>query len=147
MSKKNNYEDNIFILMMRIRMIRDTITLDADPELFMEKTLDDIKFADQTLNLLLEYLRENNRLIERDELLDQLAELEWQFSQVLSDLLNHEGNFSVLQIPALILRLNTFLGNSQERRRAAGSLSPAGDSQNSEPIVSSDELAELLKAF
>ena len=52
-----------------------------------------------------------------------------------------------LQIPSLVSRLSTFRDNSQERRIIAGNLSPAGDSQNDEPIVSSDELAELLKAL
>ena len=70
MNKRINFEDDIFLLMIRIRMIRDIVTLDADPELFLEKTLDDIFFVDQTLKTLLGDLERHNHLIERDELLE-----------------------------------------------------------------------------
>jgi len=147
MNKRVNFEDNIFILMVRIRMIRDIITLDADPELFLEKTLDDIDFTDHTLGILLGYLRENSRLIEREELLEHLSELEWQFSQILQKLLDHDGNISVSDIPSINEKLTVFRNNSTERRKNIENLKPADDSRSGEPIVSSDELTELLKAF
>ena len=147
MNKRVNFEDNIFILMVRIRMIRDIITLDADPELFLEKTLDDIDFTDHTLGILLGYLRENSRLIEREELLEHLSELEWQFSQILQKLLDHDGNISVNDIPSINEKLTAFRNNSAERRKSIENLKPTDDSRSGEPIVSSDELTELLKAF
>ena len=147
MNKRVNFEDSLFILMMRIRMIRDIITLDADPELFLEKTLDDIYFADHTLRILLEYLRENHYLIERVELLEHLSELEWQFSQILQELLDHDGNISIRGIPSIREKISACRNNSLERQKTAESLSPAGSSQPGEPVVSSDELTELLKAF
>ena len=147
MNKQINFEDNIFILMMRIRMIRDTVTLDADPELFLEKILEDIDFTDRTLKTLLGYLQENTRLIERDELLEHISELEWQFSRVLLELLSHEGNLSVKLVPSLAERLNFMRNESMERRKAAGSLTVEKEVTSDEPIVSTDELAELLKAL
>ena len=148
MNKRVNFEDNIFILLMRIRMIRDAITLDADPELFLEKTLDDISFTDQTLKILLEYLMENSRLIEREDLLDQFSEAERHFSQVIQNLLNHEGSISIQEIPAIREKLIIMRSASLERRKTAenqGSLE--SNTSSSSPIVSSDELTELLKAF
>ena len=147
MNKQVNFEDNIFILEMRIRLIRDIITLDADPEIFLEKTLDDISFADQTLVVLLKYLQANHRLIEREELLEQLSEAEYHFSQVLQDLLDHKGNISVREIPTIHEKLTILRNNSLERRNVIENLSPQASSMNTAPIVSSDELAELLKAF
>ena len=147
MHKQVKFEDNIFILEIRIRIIRDIITLDADPELFLEKTLDDISFTDQTLRILLGYLQENNRLIERDELLEQLSGAEWHFSEVLQALLDHEGNISVREIPAMREKLLVLKNGSLDRRKAIDNLSPAGDNPGTAPIVSSDELTELLKAF
>ena len=147
MNKRVNFEDNLFILMVRIRMIQDIITLDADPELFLGKTLDDILFIDQTLGTLLGYLRENNRLIEREELLEHFAELEAQFSRVLQDLLDHDGNISVRDIPSVREKLAAFRKNSMERRKSAENLFPPEGSRQGEPIVSSDELTELLKAL
>lgn len=147
MNKRINFEDNIFILLMRIRMIRDIITLDADPELFIEKTLDDIYFIDHILRNLLGYLQGNSRLIEREELLEHLSETEWQFSQVLSDLLDHEGDFSVRDIPTISDKLTALRRNSQERRKIADNLSPVENVVPGSPVVSTDELTELLKAF
>jgi len=148
MNKRVNFEDNIFILMMRIRVIHDTIILDADPELFLEKTLDDICFTDQTLRVLLEYLVENSRLIERDELLEHFSEAEKHFSQAIQDLLNHNGSLSTREIPSIREKLLAFRNASLERRKTAENLSPFEDSTVSgSPIVSSDEIAELLKAF
>jgi len=127
-------------------MIRDIITLDADPELFLEKTLDDIFFIDQTLKTLLGELERNHHLIERDELLEQLSNTEDQFSQVLKDLGNHEGNFSIREMPSLTEKLAVFRSCSIERRKTAGKLHPE-ENQENVVYVGSDELAELLKAY
>jgi len=127
-------------------MIRDIVTLDADPELFLEKTLDDICFIDQTLKTLLGELERNHHLIERDELLEQLSNTEGQFSKVLKDLSDHEGNFSIRELPSLIEKLAVFRSCSLERQKTAGKLQPEENPENV-VYVGSDELAELLKAF
>ena len=147
MNKRVNFEDSIFIIMMRIRMIRDTITLDAEPGLFLEKTLDDICFTEHSLRNLLEYLLENSRLIEREELLDHFSEAERLFSMVIQELLNHEGDLSIQEIPAIREKLIALRGASLERRKTAETLSSSGNNASGSPIVSSDELTELLKAL
>jgi hypothetical protein len=147
MNKLMNFEDNIFILMMRIRLVRDSTALEADPELFLEKTLDDICFIDSTFRVLLNFLLENNKLIEREELLDHYCEAERQFSQVLSVLPEHEGNLSVRNIKSICEKLGVFYKSSQERRKIAEGLFDAAASTQGSPVVSTDELTELLKAF
>ena len=146
MNKRINFEDDIFLLMIRIRMIRDIITLDADPELFLERTLDDIFFIDQTLKTLLGDLERHSHLIERDELLEQLSNADEQFSQVLKDLSVHEGNFSIRELPSLAEKLAAFRSCSLERQKKAGRLHPEESPENV-VYVGSDELTELLKAF
>ena len=147
MNKLINFEDDIFILLMKIRMIRDIMTLDADSELFMEKTLNDICFVDQTMRIIFENLEQNQHLIEREELLEQLSNAESQFSQVLSGLLEHNGNFSITGIPSIIEKIAAFRTSSQERLKTIGKLYHAEKSVNSNIYVGSDELAALLKAF
>ena len=147
MNKRVNFEDSLFILMMRLRMIQDIITLDADPDFFLEKTLDDIYFTDHILRVLLGSLQENHFLIERVELLEHLADLELQFSRVLQNLLNHDGNISIRGIPSTAEKISACRDKSLERQRVIEELSPAGASKSVSPIVSSDELTELLKAF
>jgi hypothetical protein len=146
MNKRINFEDDIFLLMFRIRMIRDIITLDADPELFLEKTLDDICFIDQSLKSLLGNLEHNHHLIEREDLLEQLSNAEGQFTQVLKEFSDHEGNFSIMELPSLLEKISAFRTCSIERQKAAGRLQPEESPEN-KIYVGSDELAELLKAF
>ena len=147
MNKRVNFEDNIFILTMRVRMIRNTITLDAEPELFLEKLLDDICFTDQVLRTLLAYLQENDRLIAREEFLEHFSELEWEFSQVIGEFLNHGGNISVCELPGVQEKLIAFRNSSQDRYQAVEKLSLTDNYRAGNPVVSSDELTELLKAF
>jgi len=128
-------------------MIQDIITLDADPDFFLEKTLDDIYFTDHLLRVLLSSLKANHFLIERAELLEHLADLELQFSRVLQNLLDHEGNISIRAIPSIAEKITACRSGSLERQGVIGELSPAGASKSVSPIVSSDELSELLKAF
>ena len=147
MNKRVNFEDSLFILMMHLRLIQDIITLDADPEFFLGKTLDDIYFTDRLLGILMGSLQENNFLIEREELLEHLADIEVRFTQVLQNLLNHGGNISIRQAPSITERVAACRDNSLARQETIARLSPAGAGKSSSPIVSSDELTELLKAF
>jgi hypothetical protein len=147
MNKRINFEDDIFILMLRIRMIRDLVTLNADPELFLEKTLDDICFIDASLKLLLDSLERNNHLIEKDDMLEQLANADSHFSQVLTDFLEHDGSFSVRGFPSIGEKILTYRAKSLERLNTAEKLQPSGEERRADIFVSSDEITELLKAF
>ncbi|MDR1862804.1 MAG: hypothetical protein LBQ67_02670 [Treponema sp.] len=148
MNKRVNFEDNIFVLMSRIRMLRDLFTLDANPELFLEKTLDDVDFITKVLTMLLQELLENQRFIDRAGLFNCLAELEWQFSQILSDFMNNQGTMSVREYPALIDKIRILGSRSLERRKTAEiSGQAASEGQAEEPVVSPAELSELLKEY
>jgi hypothetical protein len=127
-------------------MVQDTVTLDADPELFLEKTLDDIYFIDHTLRILLEYLEQNLQLFERDEHLEQLSNLDNQFSRLLQEIISHNGSFSIREIPSLGEKLVSLRNISLERQTSAGNLSSSVENDNT-PIVSTEEITELLKAF
>lgn len=143
MNKRINFEDNLFVLAMRIQMIRDLLALDADPDLFLEKTMEDIDFIDNTLEMLLRELLENSRLLERDEAFENLSELEWRFDQVLGAVYSGGGSISAASYPMLRERISLVRDHSMERRKTAdGSLSGL---PSAEPLVSADELGELLK--
>jgi hypothetical protein len=147
MNKRINFEDNIFILNVRIRMIRNILVLDTDPDLFLEKTMEDIDFIDHTLGALLNNLSENKRLLERDMEFDNLADLEWQFSQILAEFLTSSGNISAAQFPMLKGKIAMLRKNSQDRKTAIDAARSPGEQAKHEPVVSSLELSELLKDF
>jgi hypothetical protein len=146
MTKHINFEDNIFILNVRLRMIRDLLALDADPGLFLDKTIDDIEFIDYILDALLTILMENSRLLERGEELDNLSNLEWQFSRVLSDFFNSSGTISAARFPVIREKIMLLRNRGAERRKTIEKGQNDGG-KTTEPLVSSDELSELLKDF
>jgi hypothetical protein len=146
MNKRINLQDSIFILNDRLRVLRDLLILDPDPDLFLEKTIDDIDFLDQALDTLLGQIRNNDRIFERDEVLDYLSDLEWDFSQVLGDFSSASGGiFSAA--PAVQDRIQALQSRGAERRRIIGEEQRSETGPAMENAVSSDELNELLKGF
>jgi hypothetical protein len=147
MHKQINFEDNIFIIAARMRGIRDLLILDTDPELFLEKTMDDIAFVDHTLDMLLGNLMANERLSDRNETFVNLADLEFQFTQVLSALQNGSGNISALNFPLIREKIRILQSRSQERQKTIGENKDHEEETILEGAVSSDELSELLRDF
>ncbi|MDR1211592.1 MAG: hypothetical protein LBK40_05105 [Spirochaetaceae bacterium] len=146
MNKRVNFEDNIFILKVRIRMLEDLVRLEADPEIYLGKTLDDLAFIDAILSSLLDALLKNGKLIERDEQFHNLEETEEQLDTLLYNILNGSGSVSAARFPAIQEKIRAFQRLSADRkgfiRDARGQGEEAGAL-----VVSSDELSELLKDF
>jgi hypothetical protein len=147
MNKRINFEDNIFILSQRIRIIRDSLILDADPELFLEITLDDVDFIDHAMTILLKNLTENTRLIERDEQLYNLSRTEYQFGEVLSEFSNETGSISISKFPLISEKLDILRKQSLVRQQTISGSITEPDEIPDNTVVSSDELMELLKDF
>ncbi|MDR1586510.1 MAG: hypothetical protein LBS57_03535 [Treponema sp.] len=145
MNKHINFEDNIFILNVRIRMIHDTLTIEADPGLFLEKTLDDLEFISGVLDALLANLIENVKFIERNSEFNNLSDLEWQFDQLLTRFCNGRDGISAVQYPGIQEKLLLLKSRSAARRKTIDGSNVSGE--QTEPVVSSDELSELLKSL
>jgi hypothetical protein len=146
MDKRINIEDNIFILNIRIRMIRDMLILDAEPGLFLGKTLDDIDFINVSLGVLLGTLIEKERLIERDELFQSLYETEQRFLDLLAELEYGQGAISGACFPAICEKAAPLRDASVTRRKTIEeSIRKSGKLSMEPMMVSSDELSELLK--
>ncbi|MDR0386499.1 MAG: hypothetical protein LBH57_00545 [Treponema sp.] len=146
MNKRINFEDSIFIINTRIRIIRDMLLLDADPDLFLEKTLDDVNFIDKTLAILLDQLSDNKRFIERTEQFHNLAETERIFAEVLSGLISGNGAISSGRFPSIRDRLTLLWNHAQERRKVIDNTACSETGGiSADPVVSSDELNELLQ--
>jgi hypothetical protein len=147
MNKQINFGDTIFILNIRIRMIRDLLALDADPDFFLDITLSDLDFIDGALGSLLQELIESARLIDRNGQFHKLRETERQFLGILRDMANGPGTVSVASYPALRERVGLIRERSLERQKAIEQRLMADETPSSEPVVSSEELNELLRDF
>jgi hypothetical protein len=147
MYKQDNFEDNMYLLLNRIKVIHDTFILDADPRYFFEKTLEDIDFIDQILEKFFQWLTENNRLIDRDKLFDHLSELEWQFSRVLAEISRGQLSLPAAENAPLKDRITILHKKSMERQKNIEAAMPTLDNKPHEPVINSYELSELLKDF
>jgi hypothetical protein len=143
MNRQMNLQDNIFILNGRLRILRDTLALDADPELFFDRTVEDMHFMDHALDVLLGRVMDNRCIFDRGEVQDYLYDLEEDFSQLLGDVL--DGGGSALSVPLVQERIRPLQARNAERRRVLGEERKSAAGPVIEHAVSSDELNELLK--
>ena len=147
MTKQDYFEDNLFLIQIRIRTLQDTLILNTDPELFFNKTLEDIDFINKILDDLLGKLKENRQRIDREELLDNLSEIEKLFSKTLSDFMEGSGSISAREIPELKERILFLHKTSLDRRDIIQNLGSGAEAHHYESAISSDEFQELLKDF
>ncbi|MDR0709973.1 MAG: hypothetical protein LBF77_07900 [Spirochaetaceae bacterium] len=148
MNRRINFEDNIFILNTRIKVIRDMLLLDADPDFFLKKTLDDLEFIDSTLSVLLDSLNNNKKYVEREEQFYNLLETERSLSEVLKTITSGDGTVSVDKFPEIEDRITLIRNRSLSRRKVIeGVPFEAAATTPREPWVSRDELSELLKGM
>jgi hypothetical protein len=147
MNKHINFEDNIFILNVRIRMIRDLLKLDPDPALFLDKTLDDLEFIGKTLETLLGSLIANPRLLDRNPQFENLSDAEWQFSQILARFAGDDSPFTESRLPELRNRIARLREASAIRGKAIDESAGPAEQFQTEPVVSQAELSELLKGI
>ncbi|MDR2434318.1 MAG: hypothetical protein LBD47_07100 [Treponema sp.] len=147
MTKHINFEDNLFILNVRIRMIHDLLRLDPDPGLFLERTMDDLEFIDKALESLMGSLNDNIRLFGWDIAFNHLSDIEWQFSRLLIEFARDSSPLSPDKFPQIQERFVRITDSEAVRRKAIeGTAVPAGQSR-AEPVVSPAEMSELLKEY
>jgi len=131
-------EDTIFIVGMRMRMLRDTLRLNPPPDLFLEKCLDDLCFINHILVSLSQMITENS-----GGFVDYLLDTEWQFSQLLIEFSVDSSPFSIRAFPDTREKIASLRTESDTRRKTLEeSFVLAGDL--AEPVVSSAELSGLL---
>jgi hypothetical protein len=121
------------------------LILDADPDIFLERTLDDLDFIGSTLALLNERLAENEQLISWDEMLHNLDETYERFLELLSDMLRGKGCFNADSYPFIRERLYALAEYGADGQKRLKGLRPAsGTSTNNARLVGADELTALL---
>jgi hypothetical protein len=93
MANTVNYDDNLFYLMTVMRALRSGLQLEIDPELYLDRIVEDIFFIDRTIEQVYETLRRNTYLINRREHLRQLMRAKRGFADLLDDLVGDNTVF------------------------------------------------------
>jgi hypothetical protein len=147
MGKRIHFEDDIFYLNTRIRNLTDMLSLDVDPDFFLEKTMDDLSFFHTSLGTILQSLLANDKFIEREEQLLNLAETEECFQGLLKTVLSGYNEIS-LSLQSFSDQLNDFRQCSAQRGSEIEGATAFKNHEADDPlVVSSMELNELLKGM
>ncbi len=93
MTKRVNYEDNIFFLDLILKQIKSASKLNMDAEVFYEKIIGDINFLSGTVEKIFISLKMNTQLINRLDYLKNLQKFNGQFIQFLEDTISEELPF------------------------------------------------------
>jgi hypothetical protein len=144
MNKRINFEDTIFILNVRIRMIRDLLHLDTDIGLFLHQTMKDLEFINSMLDMLSEKFLTNIKFMDRETEADNLSDAEWQFSQIINEVSNNTSPFSPALLAETQIWIDKFRKDSAKRQKQIEEAHvPIGQTVK-EPVVSNAELNGLL---
>lgn len=87
MTRRVNYEENIFFLALVLKQLTAALKLNVDADLFRERVVGDFQFLDRSLDRLYESLKSNQRMIDRLPHLRELQRLNTTLAGLLEEVL------------------------------------------------------------
>ncbi len=145
MTRRINYEDDIFTVSLQVRCLQDMLKLDVDPELFRDRVLGDIAWVDATIGRLYRSLRDSPVFVKRQDHLRELSKLMRAFIDALDALVEKRVPFAehvAESAPDLRSRREM---SARDVDAITGLLAGAGSAEE-EHIVSAEELRFLMTA-
>jgi hypothetical protein len=144
MTRKINYEDDLFALSLIVRGLRDIARLEVDADLFADRVADDVSFVDVAAMRALAGLKASPFLVHRTEHLRSLQKLLRNLAALLEDLAG--GRSSVAA--ALGARAADLQARADARARDAEAIDTlleeqAGVAIDDPHVVSAEELRIL----
>ncbi|MCL2174545.1 MAG: hypothetical protein FWB73_00730 [Treponema sp.] len=144
MNKRINFEDNMYVISLRIKMIRDLMKLDTDGTLFYKQTMNDLEFIDSSMNMLSEKFLNNLKILERDAEADNILAVEWDFGQILNQISNNSNLFAPVDYPEMPTLIANLRKNSAKREKQIEDSYVPAEHSMSERTVSKAEITGLL---
>ncbi len=144
--QKIRIEDNLWYVRRLVALVGDAVKIQPDPELFADRILDDIRFAQNSVRTLMELLRTSTRLMDRGEYLVLLARSARTLADAVSDLAAGDGELSrgaAARSPDMGGLARELGSLASEVRDLAGAVLNEGTEDGD--VVSGDELSELLR--
>lgn len=145
MTRRINYEDDLFCLSLQVRCLDDVLKLEIDPEFFRERVVGDIAWLDATIGRVFQSLRAGPSFVGRQDHLREVQRLKLAFAEALGALVQKRSPFAAHvaeRLPALREVQEAHLRDAAEIRGllAAGAAAP----QEEEHMVSAEELKILF---
>ncbi|MCL1991410.1 MAG: hypothetical protein FWG66_00475 [Spirochaetes bacterium] len=127
-------------------MLGDILCLDVDAEIFLQKSMDDLKFINGVLEILAEKLTANPDFPNRDREADNIMDAEWQFRRLLSEFSNSHSPFSAYFSQQSKEFISSLVAQSNKRRDSIDKFSTHIEQYEPGAAVSRAELSGLLES-
>ncbi len=147
MAQKIHYQDDIYFVHRVVKLLRDALKLEIDPEYCAPRVVSDLRYAVSSIRTLHGALKANTRVVERPEYLKLLLRSACDLSDVASELLSGAGELSAALAPSrdeLQIAYQDVRLLSEDIRNVLGEL--VGGETFDVDVVSHDELSELLNS-
>ena len=135
-----HYQDNIFLLFLKIKTLKSVLKLDFDADLFIDHIRDDITFIADAIDRLYQGIRASSLIIGKAEILKNLQRLYSGFADLLESILNEKIPSSDYLAPYLTeyqgIRENLLLNAEEIKGMITGTSSRAREVKY---IVSEEE--------
>ncbi len=147
MTRKINYEDDIFSLALQVRCLQDILKLEIDPEFFRERVLGDISWADAMIAKVYQSLVASSLFVKRQEHLREIQKLKRAFVETIDSLLSRRVPFaqhvvdSTESLQAIRDAHEKDIGDIRELLTGRGQ-----GAMEEEQVVSAEELKFLMTA-
>ncbi len=93
-ARQVNYPDDLYYIHSMVKSLKSGMNLDLDPDIFRDKLTEDIFFIDSVFFRLLTSLKQNSRLIKRQEYLRMLLRALKGYGDFLTDAIEGSIPFS-----------------------------------------------------
>jgi len=145
MTKRVNYEDNIFFLNLILKQIEAAFKLNIDAALFKDRIVEEIRFLDAASEDIFQALQSNSLMIDRWEHLKELQKLNRSFVSLMEEIV--AGAHPLAQaledsVPLIDRLLEARRGQLHRIRELTASYQLAPG--EADPIVSETEYRYLL---
>lgn len=136
------FENSIFILNARMKMLGDMTQLETEIPLFLNQTKTDLEFIASTLEKLMEKFITSAKTPNIAQEADYLSDAEWQFGQLLNKLSNNTCPFA--HFPDVISLCAKLREESAKREKHIETVYIPSERTVIEPVVSQEEIHGLL---
>lgn len=145
MPQQVNYADDLYYIHTMVKSLKSGMNLDIDPDIFRDKITEDIFFIDSVFFRLLTSLKQNRRLIKRQEYLRMLLRALRGYGEFLSDAIEGTLPFSRHLAP-LEEKFSAVRAHVQEiSREIREILKSEGGAEEVSSMVSAEEYEFLLQ--
>jgi hypothetical protein len=145
MTRRINYEDDIFTVALQVRCLQDALKLEIDADLFKDRLLGDAAWIDGISARLYNSLRDSALFVHRQEYLRELAKLKRAFAEALDAIVSRKAPIAEFMKDSIEALRDMRDSNLRDINDIKNLLEGAG-SPEEEHIVSAEELKFLMTA-